>query len=65
MTIKDMIKKQKGKWKIKYTDNYIIVIDLDNMLWDSYRWYRATGTLEAEITNIDELLKNIISYERI
>lgn len=65
MTINEMIKKQKGKWKITYLDNYSIVIDLDKMEWDSYKWYKVTGTLENEIINIDDFFKQVVEYKKI
>ena len=65
MTINEMIKEQRGIWKITYRDNYKIVIDLDNMMWDEYTWYKATNELENEIVDIDSFLKNIIEYKKI
>lgn len=67
MSFKEMILKQKGKWLINHTDNYKVVIDLDNMLYDTYDWYKAYGMVEQELTEeiIDELFKNTTECKRL
>lgn len=66
MTIKEKIIKQKGKYLITYKDNTKIVIDLDNMLYDSqfiYDYDKMQQTLTIE--QLDVLLKNIKSIKKI
>jgi hypothetical protein len=55
--MKDMLLKTKGVWVVTLEDKSKWVIDLDNNMFDSYKWYRAEGTLESELNNIDEFLK--------
>ena len=48
MTIREQMLKQKGKWKIVTKDKSKYVIDLDNMIFDSYDWYKQ-GQLNSEL----------------
>lgn len=57
MATKEMILKQKGLWLVKLQDNSQWVLDLDNMLFDSLKWYKICGTLESELTNLDNFFK--------
>lgn len=73
--LKDKILKQKGKYLIIYTDKiwngkrYVLdkmVLDLDNMLYDSYDWYKLNEMQnEASLDKIDDYLKGAISIRKI
>ena len=67
MKIDDLILKTKGTWKIIYKDNYKIVVDLDNMMFDTLEWYKAVGILEQELTNekLNNLFKNTVECQKI
>lgn len=64
MSIKDMMLKQKGKWMVKFRDKSKWIIDLTNMSYDSFEWYKATGTLDNEIDDLDKWFKGVIEYKR-
>lgn len=58
MNLKDMILKRKGKWLVTKEDKTKWIIDLDDMMFDNYEWYKATGTLESELTDVSWFMKN-------
>lgn len=75
MTLKEQIIKQKGKWLITYKkkkwsgERYVLdkmVLDLDNMLFDDYEWYKLSD-MQGDITidQIDNILKGVKSIKRI
>lgn len=53
MTTKEMILKQKGKWLVQLQDKSKWVLNLNNMTFDSFKWYKEVGTLESEIIDLD------------
>lgn len=55
--MKDMILKSKGLWLVKLSDNSKWVLDLDNNMFDNYKWYKVMGTLESELIDIDSFFK--------
>lgn len=73
--LKSEILKQKGKWLIIYADKiwngkrYVLdkmVLDLDNMLYDNYDWYKYNDMQnEASLNKIDDYLKGAISVRKI
>ena len=65
MSFKEMMLKQKGMWLVTTSDKSKWVIDLDNMMFDNYKWYKAMGTLESELENLDNLLKGNIQIKKI
>jgi hypothetical protein len=66
MNIKEAILKAKGKWLLVMKDKSKWVIDLDNDMFDSFKWYKETKTLESELLdNLDNLLKDVLSAKRI
>ena len=60
MNIIDMILKSKGVWIVTFPDQTKWVIDLDNMMFDNYKWYKAVGTIESDLDNeqLDTFLKS-------
>ena len=56
--MKSKILELKGMWLVVKEDKTKWVIDLDNMLFDNYNWYKKVGTLESEIEDIDWFMKN-------
>lgn len=63
MTIREQMLKQKGKWKVVTKDKAKYVIDLDNMIFDSYDWYKQ-GQLNSELdidifNNIMDCMKSV------
>ena len=75
MSLKEKILKQKGKWLITYIDKiwngkrYVLdkmVLDLDNMLYDDYEWYKLNDMQnEADLNKIDDYLKGARSIKRL
>ena len=75
MSLKEKILKQKGKWLITYIDKiwngkrYVLdkmVLDLDNMLYDDYEWYKVNDMQnEADLNKIDDYLKGARSIKRL
>lgn len=75
MSLKEKILKQKGKWLITYIDKiwngkrYVLdkmVLDLDNMLYDDYEWYKQNDMQnEADLNKIDDYLKGARSIKRL
>lgn len=55
---------KKGKWLITLKDNSKWVLDFDNNLFDSWKWYKTYGTLENEL-NYEELKKDAKSIRKI
>ena len=73
--MKEKILKVKGKWLITYENKSWngkkhvldkIVIDLDNMMFDDYEWYKL-GEMQGEldINKLDDLLKGARSISRL
>ena len=58
MTTKEKKKKQKGLWLVTLQDKSKWVLDLDNMTFDNYNWYKSCGTIECEIGDLDDFFKN-------
>lgn len=58
MSIKEMI--NRGIWLVTLDDNTKWVVDVDNKLMDSYKWYKAVGTLETEC-NEEDIQKMLFS----
>jgi len=56
--MKEKILQMKGLWLVTKEDKTKWVIDLDNMLFDSYDWYKKVGTLESIIEDVDWFMKN-------
>ena len=75
MSLKEKILKQKGKWLITYIDKiwngkrYVLdkmVLDLDNMLYDDYEWYKQNDMQnEADLNKIDDYLKGARNIKRL
>lgn len=57
MTTKEMILKQKGLWLVQLEDKSQWILDLDEMMFDNLEWYQVMGTLDSELTNIDDFFK--------
>jgi hypothetical protein len=53
----------KGKWLVTLPDKSKWVLDLDNMLFDNYKWYKEVGTLESELEDIENFKKG--SWKRL
>ena len=51
MTIKEMILKNKGLWYVVLKDKSKWIIDLDNNMFDNYKWYKEIGTLETDLSD--------------
>lgn len=62
MAIKEMM--TTGVWLITLRDKSKWVVDMDNKIFDSYKWYKATGTLENEY-NDNFKLSEIYSMKKI
>lgn len=43
---------------ITLTDNSKWILDLDNNMFDNYKWYKSMGTLESELT--EEIKKDFL-----
>ena len=67
MSIKEMILKTGGIWKITYINNYKIVIDLNNNSYDTFDFYNVYGVLENELTTekFNQLFRNIKECKKI
>jgi hypothetical protein len=65
MNITELMIKQKGKWIFTLEDNSKWVLDFSTMTFDSYEWYKKVGTLESEITNINEFIQKSKNVKRI
>lgn len=73
--MKEKILEQKGKWLITYNNKkwngkrYVLdkmVLDLDNMLFDDYEWYKLDEMQgEADINKIDDYLRDAKSIKKI
>lgn len=73
--MKEKILEQKGKWLITYNNKkwngkrYVLdkmVLDLDNMLFDDYDWYKLCDMQgEADINKIDDYLRDAKSIKKI
>ncbi len=73
--MKEKMLEQKGKWLITYNNkkwngkSYVLdkmVLDLDNMLFDDYDWYKLDDMQgEADINKIDDYLKYAKSIRKI
>lgn len=73
--MKEKMLEQKGKWLITYNNkkwngkSYVLdkmVLDLDNMLFDDYDWYKLDDMQgEADINKIDDYLKDAKSIRKI
>ena len=49
MSIKELMLKSGGKWLFTLQDKSKWIIDLDNMLFDNYKWYNKVGTIESDL----------------
>ena len=49
MSIKELMLKSGGKWLFTLQDKSKCIIDLDNMLFDNYKWYNKVGTIESDL----------------
>lgn len=73
--MKEKMLEQKGKWLITYNNKrwngkrYVLdkmVLDLDNMLFDDYEWYKLDEMQgEADINKIDDYLRDAKSIKKI
>lgn len=73
--MKEKILERKGKWLITYNNKkwngkrYVLdkmVLDLDNMLFDDYEWYKLDEMQgEADINKIDDYLRDAKSIKKI
>lgn len=57
MSIKDLLLKSKGIWLVTLSNGSKWVLNLSEMTFDNYEWYKAMGTTESELTNIDDFIK--------
>ena len=55
--MKEKLLKSSGVWLVTLEDNSKWVLDLNNMFFDTYKWYKTMGTLETELKVIDDFLK--------
>ena len=65
MSFKDMILKSGGIWFVQLEDRTKWVIDIDNMMFDNWEWYKSMGTIESEINNIDDWILGNIKIRKI
>lgn len=65
MSIKEMMLKQKGIWLITLNDKSKWVVDLDNMMFDNYKWFKIMETTENELTYLDDLIHEASKVERL
>lgn len=65
MTIKEQMLKQKGMWLVITKDKSKYVIDLDNMIFDSYDWY-IEGQLNSTLddNSFNSIMKCMKSVKR-
>lgn len=73
--MKEKMLEQKGKWLITYNNKkwngkrYVLdkmVLDLDNMLFDDYEWYKLDEMQgEVDINKIDDYLRDAKSIKKI